>query len=110
MGIFDFFKRNKKDKNNTNKESRLVEKSFDKKQSDRSVLEPRIENGVLKAVLNHHIKDGIFIVPINVHTIVSFAFMNCDNLETLVLHDGIRYIDTGAFSCWIRKSIRVKNY
>ena len=95
MGIFDFFKGKKNDRKK-NKQPRMVENSFDKKPVD--LTQPSVENGVLKTVYNHHIKNGVFIVPRDVHTIVSFAFMNCDNLETLILHDCIRFIDTGAFS------------
>lgn len=95
MGIFDFFKGKKKDQNKK-KQSRNVADSFDKKPVDLTV--PAVENGILKTVYNHHIKNGTFFVPRNAHTIVSFAFVNCDNLETLVLHDTVRFIDTGAFS------------
>lgn len=98
MGIFDFFKKGKDDKKKHEREPRLVENSFDKPGEKRDVLKPQIENNILKAVLNHNIKDGVFVIPNEVNTIVSFAFMNCDNLETLVMHDGIRNILTGAFS------------
>ena len=95
MGIFDFFKgKNGKSKKN-DKGSRNVQDSFDKPVD---LTMPRVENGILSVVYNHHIKGGTFFIPSDAHTIVSFAFMNCDNLETLVFHDGVRFIDTGAFS------------
>lgn len=98
MGLFDFFKDKKKGDKKPERKPRLVENSFDKPEGKRDVLKPQIENNILKAVLNHNIKDGVFVIPNEVNTIVSFAFMNCDNLETLVMHDGVRNISTGAFS------------
>ena len=98
MGIFDFFKKGKDDKKKPERKPRLVENSFDKPAERRDVFEPNIENGILKSVLNHNIKNGVFVIPREVNSIVSFAFMNCDNLETLVMHDGLRNILTGAFS------------
>lgn len=91
MGLFDFFKKNNKKPNK--KDNQLSQGG-----ASRDVMQPNIENTVLKGVLNHNIKDGIFVIPREVRNIVSFAFMNCDNLETLVFHDCIRNIDTGAFS------------
>ena len=97
MGIFDFFGKKKDDKpKKRKKEIGVVEDSFDKQPRDLSM--PNVENGVLKTVYNHHIKNGTFFIPTDAHSIVSFAFMNCDNLETLIFHDGMRMIDTGAFS------------
>ena len=98
MGIFDFFRKDKNGKKKIERKPRLVEESFDKPAEKRDVLQPSIENGILKAVLNHNIKNGVFTIPREVNTVVSFAFMNCDNLETLVMHDGLRNILTGAFS------------
>lgn len=91
MGIFDFFKGKGKKPNKKKQQPQANAEPLD-------LTNPSIENGVLKSVLNHHVKNGVFVMPREARTIVSFAFMNCDNLETLVFHDSIRYIDTGAFS------------
>ena len=75
MGLFDFFRKNKKSVNNKSKS--------DAGENSRDLEQPRIEHGVLKSVLNHNIKNGMFVVPRDVHTIISFAFLNCDNLIKL---------------------------
>lgn len=90
MGIFDFFKGKKKDDN--------FSKKIPASSDGLSLLfEPSIDHGVLEKVYKHNIKNGVFSVPKEVVLIESCAFMNCDNLEEVVLHSGVRFIAPDAF-------------
>ena len=94
MGIFEFFNKKNKKKDDVNLTENNVK--TDKKLGD--WFQPRIDGGVLELVYNHNIKDGVFVVPQEAISIESCAFEGCDNLETLVLHKGITFIAPNAFN------------
>ena len=96
MGLFDLFGR--KDKKGKRKEEfNLTEGKTSTAKTLGDLFQPRIDGNILENVYNHNIKDGVFVIPKNIVSIESCAFNACDNLETLVLHDGIKFIAPNAF-------------
>lgn len=109
MGIFDFFRRNKSKKHELSQDNKFEAQKDDNKiiANDKVVTSFNpyadqkykivIEGETLKKVRDCNIKYGEFIIPDCVKVIDMFAFHELKNLQTLVLHSGIRYIAPNAF-------------
>ena len=101
MGIKDYFKKKHKQENNGIKPEIVEEpKIIPVKQSTTSMYDGiSVEGELLRKVYPQNIQNGIFIVPEHIKSINMFAFSHLQNLHTVIMHEGVRFVHPFAFQC-----------